>query len=287
MKKKFAALFMAITVVASGAAGFGGTCLANHLASPQATVQAAPFFQGAGVSLGEDIAIFTAASSSSGSGSSSDSSSSGSSSGKKTLTIPEIASKASNSVVEIYTESVVRGIFLRQYVVEGSGSGVIIKSDGHIVTSNHVIDGARKITVRMKDGTEYPATIIGQDSNNDLAVVKVDAKGLSAATYGDSGKLAVGELAVAIGNPLGKLGGSVTEGIISALGRNIEINGQTLNLLQTSAAINPGNSGGGLFNSSGELIGVVNSKSGGTYVEGIGFAIPSNKVKSVVNALME
>jgi len=103
---------------------------------------------------------------------------------------------------------------------------------------------------------------------------------------GDSGKLAVGELAVVIGNPLGRLGGSVTEGIISALGRNIEIGGQVLNLLQTSAAVNPGNSGGGLFNRYGELVGVVNAKSGGTNIEGIGFAIPSNKVNAVVKALM-
>ena len=104
---------------------------------------------------------------------------------------------------------------------------------------------------------------------------------------GDSGKLAVGELAVVIGNPLGRLGGSVTEGIISALGRNIEMGGQSMTLLQTSAAVNPGNSGGGLFNRYGELIGVVSAKSSGVDVEGIGFAIPANKVKSVVGTLVK
>jgi len=284
MKKKFAALLVALTIIASGAAGFGGTCLANYL-SP---AQAAPSFRSTGVTLGEDIALYTAAGAGASSGTSASSSGSGSSSsGKKVLTIPEIAAKASDSVVEIYTESIARGLLLRQYVVAGSGSGVIIKADGQIVTSNHLVDRARKITVRLKNGTEYQASLTGQDSKNDIAVVKVDAKGLQAAAYGDSGSLVVGELAVVIGNPLGQLGGSVTEGIISALGRNIEIDGQVLNLLQTSAAVNPGNSGGGLFNRYGELVGLVSAKSSGTDVEGIGFAIPSNKVKSVVKALTQ
>jgi len=286
MKKKFIALLVAFTIVASGAAGFGGACLANAFAAPAAQVTP---LRSAGLSLGEDIAILTAAAASpSGSASSSSGSgSSGNSSSKKVLTIPEVASKASGSVVEIYTEAITRGIFFRQYVVEGSGSGVIISADGRIVTCSHLIDGARKITVRLTNGTEYQASLLGQDSKNDLAVVKIDAKGLKAATYGDSDKLAVGELAVVIGNPLGRLGGSVTEGIISALGRNIEMGGQTMNLLQTSAAVNPGNSGGGLFNRYGELIGIVSAKSSGVDVEGIGFAIPANKVKSVVGTLVK
>ncbi|MDR2687955.1 MAG: trypsin-like peptidase domain-containing protein [Oscillospiraceae bacterium] len=286
MKKRFVALLVALTIAASGAAGFGGACLANVLAAPAA--KTAPL-RSAGVSLGEDIAILTAAAGApSGAGSSSPGAgSSGSSGSKKALTIPEIASKASGSVVEIYTESVTRGIFLRQYVVEGSGSGVIVSSDGRIVTCAHLIDGARKITVRLTNGTEYQAALVGKDSKNDLAVVKIEANGLKAATYGDSDKLVAGELAVVIGNPLGRLGGSVTEGIISALGRNIEMGGQSMTLLQTSAAVNPGNSGGGLFNRYGELVGVVSAKSSGVDVEGIGFAIPSNKVKSVAGTLTQ
>jgi len=285
MKKKSIALLVAFTIAASGAAGFGGACLANYFAAPAAQVMPLR----AGVSLGEDIAILTAAtgSTSGSSGSSSGSGTSGSSNSKKVLTIPEIASKTSASVVEIYTETVTRGVFLRQFVMEGSGSGVIISSDGRIVTCSHLFDGARKITVRLTNGAEYQATLLGKDSKNDLAVVKIDATGLKAATYGNSDQLAVGELAVVIGNPLGKLGGSVTEGIISALGRNIEMGGQVMNLLQTSAAVNPGNSGGGLFNRYGELVGIVSAKSSGIDVEGIGFAIPANKVKSVVGTLVK
>ena len=285
MKTKPIALLMAITIAASGVAAFGGTCLANLLAAP--VEQITPLR--AGVSLGEDIAILTSAtgSGSGSSSSSSGSSSSSSSSSRRVLTIPEIASKASASVVEIYTESVGRGVFLRQFVTSGSGSGVVISADGRIVTCSHLIDRARKSTVRMNNGTEYTATLVGQDRANDLAVVKIDAKGLKPATYGDSSRVVTGELAVAIGNPLGRLGGSVTEGIISAPGRNIEMGGQVMNLLQTSAAVNPGNSGGGLFNRYGELIGVVSAKSSGTGIEGIGFAIPSNKVKSVAATLVK
>jgi serine protease Do len=118
-------------------------------------------------------------------------------------------------------------------------------------------------------------------------VLKINADGLKPATWGDSDALVVGELAVAIGNPLGKLGGTVTEGVISALSRDIEIDRHSMNLLQTSAAVNPGNSGGGLFNSRGELIGIVNAKSSGADIEGLGFAIPSNTAISVVADLIQ
>ena len=124
------------------------------------------------------------------------------------------------------------------------------------------------------------------DAKTDLAVLKIEATGLTPAVFGDSDQLVVGETAVAIGNPLGELGGTVTSGIISALSRDVIIDGQTMTLLQTNAAINPGNSGGGLFNSAGELIGIVNAKSSGTGIEGLGFAIPGNTVKSVVEELM-
>jgi serine protease Do len=202
----------------------------------------------------------------------------------KTLTVPEIANVASDTVVEIQTE-VVANSYRGQYVTDGAGSGVILSSDGYIVTNNHVIEGARKITVRLRNGQEYSATLIGTDSQTDVAVIKIEATGLHAATLGTSSTLQVGELAVAIGNPLGELGGTVTDGIISALDREITLDDQTMNLLQTNAAINPGNSGGGLFNSKGELIGIVVAKSSGTGIEGIGFAIPIDDVKSVTEQL--
>lgn len=201
--------------------------------------------------------------------------------------ISEVAESAAPSVVEIRTETVTQGMFMQEYVSEGAGSGVIISSDGYIVTNNHVISGARKITVTLKDETSYTATLIGTDSTNDIAVLKIDAKDLTAATIGDSSTIVVGETAIAIGNPLGQLGGTVTEGIISATSRQITIDDQEMTLLQTSAAINPGNSGGGLFNINGELIGIVNAKSSGSDVEGLGFAIPINTAISIAEEIMD
>jgi len=202
------------------------------------------------------------------------------------LSVSEIAELTQNSVVEITTETVSSGARLGQYVSQGAGSGVIVTGDGYIVTNNHVIDKASKITVRLKDGRSFEAALVGTDSKTDLAVIKIDITGLQAAVLGDSSKLTVGELAVAVGNPLGQLGGTVTNGIISALDREIEIDNEKMTLLQTNAAINPGNSGGGLFNASGELIGIVNAKSSGSDVEGLGFAIPVNSVKPVMEDLI-
>lgn len=196
-----------------------------------------------------------------------------------------VASYAADSVVEISTESVQRGSMMRQYVVQGAGSGVIVTEDGYIITNNHVISGASKITVRLKDTTSYEAKLIGTDSELDVALLKIEATGLKAVIMGDSSSLKVGEKAIAIGNPLGELGGTVTEGIISSLDRTIVLNNTNMTLLQTDAAINPGNSGGGLFNSRGEFIGLVVAKSSGEDVEGLGFAIPVNNVKPVVNDL--
>lgn len=203
------------------------------------------------------------------------------------LKIPEIVVLTADSIVEVYTETVVNGGRFGQYIVEGAGSGVIISADGYIVTNNHVIDGTEKITVRLKNGTEYEATLIGRDSKTDIAVLKINEKDLKPVVFGDSDELVVGELAVAIGNPLGMLGGTVTDGIISALSRNIDIDGQMMNLLQMSAAVNPGNSGGGLFNRYGELVGIVNAKASGYDIEGLGFAIPINIVKSVIDDLIK
>lgn len=202
------------------------------------------------------------------------------------VSVVDVANIAADTVVEITTEVMTTGQIMQQYISEGAGSGVILTSDGYIVTNNHVIDGANKITVRLRNGESYEAKLIGTDAQTDLAVIKIEATNLKVATLGDSDALQVGELAVAIGNPLGQLGGTVTDGIISALDREITIEGQTRNLLQTSAAINPGNSGGGLFNEEGQLIGIVVAKSSGYDIEGIGFAIPANDVKTVAEQLM-
>lgn len=199
----------------------------------------------------------------------------------------EIVKKTADSVVEISTESVVTGSFAQQYVQQGAGSGVIISQDGYILTNNHVINGANSVKVRLRDSTEYDATIIGSDSDNDIALLKVSATGLSPATFGDSNSLAVGDYVVAIGNPLGELGGTVTDGIISALARKVTIEDTQMTLLQTNAQVNPGNSGGGLFNANGELVGIVNAKQSATEVEGIAFAIPINNVLDILSDLKE
>ncbi len=207
------------------------------------------------------------------------------------LSVSEIAALASPSVVEIRTEKVSTSNFLGQYVQTGAGSGVILSADGTIVTNDHVVEGATRITVTTVDGTEYEATLLGTDSKTDVAVLKVEATGLTPVILGDSDALTVGEYTMVIGNPLGQLGGTVTDGIISALSRDVTINGETMNLLQTNAAINPGNSGGGMFNEKGELVGIVNAKSGNTdgstSIEGLGFAIPVNTVKKSVEELLE
>ncbi|MDR1573715.1 MAG: trypsin-like peptidase domain-containing protein [Clostridiales Family XIII bacterium] len=202
------------------------------------------------------------------------------------MTVAETAAAVKDVVVEITTEIVSRNGRMGQLINTGAGSGVIVSSDGYIVTNNHVVSGAQSITVRLTDGNEYAATVRGMDSKTDLAVLKIGATGLTPAVLGDSSRLAAGDQAVVIGNPLGELGGTVTGGIISALDREINIDGETISLLQTDAAVNPGNSGGGMFNLYGELVGVVNAKSSGLDIEGIGFAIPVNMVKTVVDELI-
>ncbi len=170
--------------------------------------------------------------------------------------------------------------------VTGSGSGILLTSDGYIVTCKHVVDGAETITVILNDDVEHTATLVGSDSRNDLAVIKIDATGLTPATLGDSQMLTVGEDVIAIGNPLGELRGTSTSGIISALDREVTVEDMDMTLLQTDAAISPGNSGGGLFNASGSLIGIVNAKASSSGSEGLGFAIPVNSVKQIISDLM-
>ena len=172
------------------------------------------------------------------------------------------------------------------YDQQGSGSGVILTADGYIATCAHVVNGAKKIVVTLNDDASYEATLVGTDLRNDLAIIKIEAEGLTPATLGDSDMLTVGEDVIAIGNPLGELRGTATSGIVSAVRRSVNVEGTNMELIQTDAAISPGNSGGGLFNASGKLIGIVNAKVSDTSAEGLGFAIPVNSVVREINDLL-
>ena len=216
------------------------------------------------------------------------------STGGDNLTTAQVAALVTPSVVPITTEAVVYSNwswFGQRQIESGAGSGVIISDDGYILTCAHVVDGADDITVQV-DGTDYDATVIGSDTTSDVAVLKIDAEGLTPAVVGDSNALTVGEEVMAVGNPLGNLSGTVTNGIVSALNRDVSIqnnDGSILNLslIQTNASISPGNSGGGLFNMAGELIGIVNAKSQASGAEGLGFAIPINTAIAIAQDLLE
>lgn len=203
------------------------------------------------------------------------------------LTVSEIVEKNADAVVEIVVSGTTQGMWGQMQLTEGAGSGVIIREDGYIATNYHVIQGANKVQVTLHNGNAYPAQIVGSDAANDIAVIKIDDNNLTTASIGDSSTVEVGDLAVAIGNPLGQLGGTATTGIISALDRTLSVEGTTLTLLQTDAAINGGNSGGGLFNSRGELIGIVESKASAVGVEGLAFALPINSVAEIINDIIE
>lgn len=206
------------------------------------------------------------------------------------MSVQQIASVASPSVVAITTEqmSSSQTWFGGYYVQSGAGSGVIISQDGYILTCAHVVNGATSVKVQLNGSDEsYDATVVGQDSTSDIAVLKIDATGLTPAVIGDSDALAVGEVAVAVGNPLGTLSNTVTDGIVSALNRQVTVQNNDMTLIQTDASISPGNSGGGLFNANGELIGIVNAKSSYSEAEGIGFAIPINTAMEIGQQLIE
>ena len=236
------------------------------------------------------------------------------------LSIPEIAKKCRTSVVAIETETTVvyndynsnyynpfgsmfpgfgygfgypdsRGS-QREYTQTGAGSGIILSEDGYIMTNHHVISGADKITVFVMpddpnaEEATYEATLIGSSESNDVAVLKIEAEGLNAAQFGDSDQLEIGELAVAIGNPMGNVHGSVTAGIISATEQELTIDDVTISAIQTDASINPGNSGGALFDSYGNVIGLVYAKSSSVSIEGMGYAIPVNDIKELVSGMI-
>ncbi|HMM21510.1 MAG TPA: trypsin-like peptidase domain-containing protein [Selenomonadales bacterium] len=195
---------------------------------------------------------------------------------------------AGPAVVGITNKAYARDSFNRQVMVEGTGSGVIFDANGYIATNNHVVQDAKEIVVALSDGRTLPGRVLGTDPVTDLAVVKVDATGLHAATFGDSDAILVGEPAIAIGNPLGlEFRGSVTAGVISALNRSIELDERRFKLIQTDAAINPGNSGGALVNADGMVIGINSAKIAVAGVEGIGFAIPINSARPILQSIID
>ena len=204
------------------------------------------------------------------------------------LSVVEVVEKTAASVVEVST---LTSSNYGQYVSSGAGSGVIIAvgdTYSYIVTNYHVVGGYDAIVVRLNDKREYTATYIDGDESMDIAVIKIaETQNIVKAKIGSSSTLKVGEGVVAIGNPLGELGGTVTDGIISALDREITIDGVKMVLLQTNAAVNPGNSGGGLFNMAGELVGIVNAKQSATGIEGLAFAIPIDRIYDDILEVIE
>lgn len=192
------------------------------------------------------------------------------------------------AVVGITNKAYARDLFNRPVPVEGTGSGVIFDANGYIATNNHVVQDAQEIVIALPDGRTLPGKVLGTDPVTDLAVVKIEASDLTAANFGDSDSIAVGEPAIAIGNPLGlEFSGSVTAGVISALNRSIEISDRRFKLIQTDAAINPGNSGGALVNADGMVIGINSAKIAAAGVEGIGFAIPINSARPILQSLID
>lgn len=265
MGKGAIAALVIICILFSGAAGFGGSILANKMLGSSTTGSNALVVhkvEAQEISAGTTTVDKTTA---------------------------EITDEVANSVVEITTEVLQTSDFYGQYITQGAGSGVIISEDGTIITNNHVIEGAKNITVTLRSGETYEAELIGADDDLDIALIKIDPedKELTVAVMGDSSTIEVGDKSVIIGNPLGTLGGSVTEGIVSALDRTIVVGDQTMTLMQTDAAINAGNSGGGMFNGQGELVGIVVAKNYSGEVDNIGFVIPINNALNILGDLKQ
>ena len=213
--------------------------------------------------------------------------------GKTELTDAENYAANVNSVVSINC-SATTNYFGQTVESASSGSGFLLTQDGFVVTNHHVIDGATSVKVTLYDGETYDATVIGSDSDYDIAVLKIDAAGLTPVTLGDSSLLNVGDHVLAVGNPLGELTFSASEGIASSVNRTINVSGIPFNMIQVTCAVNPGNSGGPLFNAYGEVVGIVSAKysstasssSSGESVEGLGFAIPINDVLAMIEDIM-
>lgn len=227
------------------------------------------------------------------------------------LTSVQVAEKVRDSVVAITTEQMTTGNYwYGSYVISGAGSGIVISEDGYILTCAHVINDATKITVELSDGSTYDAQLVGEYVNGDIAVVKIDASGLTPSEIADSDAILQGAVCYAVGNPQGRFSGSISDGIVSALNRTISVEVEssggsrgnslydmfygnisnkstiTLNVIQMTAAVSPGNSGGALYNDLGQLIGVVSAKSSDSDSEGLGFAIPSNTAMEIASQLI-
>ena len=210
--------------------------------------------------------------------------------GQTLMTPAEVYAATVNSVVSINCSASSTNIFGQQVESASSGSGFVITDDGYIVTNQHVISGASSITVTLYNGESYPATLIGGDSDYDVAVVKINANSLTPVTMGNSADVNVGDTVLAIGNPLGELTFSMSQGIVSCCDRAINVDGTPFNMIQVDASINPGNSGGALLNLYGEVVGIVSAKYSGysnTTVEGLGFAIPISDVQTIISDIME
>lgn len=203
--------------------------------------------------------------------------------------VAKAAQTVGPAVVGITNKAYTQDYYHRKVLAEqGTGSGVIFDANGYIATNNHVVENAQELAVSLADGRVLTGRVLGTDPATDLAVIKVEATGLPVATLGDSDSLLIGEPAIAIGNPLGlEFKGTVTAGVISALNRPIEIGERKLKLIQTDAAINPGNSGGALVNADGAVIGINSAKISVQGVEGIGFAIPVNTARPILQSLTE
>ena len=284
---KAVAWICAACVILSGAAGFGGRYLADRMTPAETAAESAETQTQQGSPADAPVVIYKSADTVN---TVSNAANAAVSSGSE-MTYAQVAALVKDSVVEINTEYKTQNIWF-QYTTGGAGSGVILTEDGYIVTNAHVIlDSAQQnvadtVTVRLTDGTEYKAEVKAYDTDEDIAIIKIDADKLTAVKCGDSDKLVVGEELLIVGNPLGELGGTVTNGIVSATEREIQVGGVAMRLIQTNAAVNPGNSGGGMFNMNGQLVGIVNAKSSGMGIEGIGFAIPVNQALNVSEQLL-
>ena len=209
--------------------------------------------------------------------------------GGRELTMPEVYAANVNSVVSINVSATGTNVFGQSVQTAASGSGFAITQDGYIVTNYHVVEGASSVKVTLYNGETYDASVIGGDEDYDIAVIKIDVNGLSPVVLGDSSKIAIGETVAAIGNPLGELTFSMSQGIVSCVDRAINVDGTPFNMIQVDCSINPGNSGGPLVNTYGEVVGIVSAKYSSyssTTVEGIGFAIPINDVLAMIEDIM-
>ena len=260
---KIVALILACAVV-SGACGFGGAMLARRVGYGKTTIQESNRTAAEVVVQKVD--------------------------GKTLMSPAEVYASTVNSVVSINSSAMSTNIFGQRVETASSGSGFVITADGYIVTNYHVVEGASSISVTMYNGDTYPAALVGGDADYDLAVLKVEGKDLPVVTLGNSSKVNVGDTVLAIGNPLGELTFSQSQGSVSSANRAINVDGTPFNMIQVDASINPGNSGGPLMNLYGEVVGIVSAKYSSyadTVVEGVGFAIPISDVQAIITDIME